>query len=167
VAGALGSLSHGHVDRGAPRDGPKRPAAGPLPGLPGAAEVSESAAGGGAPQHDPRAVRSVRLRCRAHRCRAAPAPRDRAGLQPSPQKAEQRAGSYVQPALVAQPWPVQALLESLRRQYLGNWAPEDLGPPRCHQPDRPVGAPAWTKVHYARVFAFNRVETDWTALRVL
>ena len=41
-------------------------------------------------------------------------------LQPSPQKAEQRAGSYVQPALVAQAWPVQALLESLRRQYLGN-----------------------------------------------
>jgi subtilisin family serine protease len=27
---------------------------------------------------------------------------------------------YVQPALVAQAWPVQALLESLRRQYLGN-----------------------------------------------
>ena len=32
----------------------------------------------------------------------------------------QMAPVYVQPALVAQAWPVQALLESLRRQYLGN-----------------------------------------------
>jgi hypothetical protein len=32
----------------------------------------------------------------------------------------QMAPVFVQPTLVAQAWPVQALLESLRRQYLGN-----------------------------------------------
>jgi len=61
-------------------------------------------------------------------------------LQPSPQQAGQRASSSgngqtatwhavapsagpgmpFQPALVALAWPVQALLESLRRHYLGN-----------------------------------------------
>jgi len=37
-----------------------------------------------------------------------------------PVDAVQMAPRYLQPALVAQAWPVQALLESLRRQYLGN-----------------------------------------------
>jgi hypothetical protein len=32
----------------------------------------------------------------------------------------QVASLYVQAPLVAQAWPVQALLESLRRQYLGS-----------------------------------------------
>ena len=39
---------------------------------------------------------------------------------PHPIDPAQMAPVYVQPALVAQAWPVQALLESLRRQYLGN-----------------------------------------------
>jgi subtilisin len=38
----------------------------------------------------------------------------------SPVDAAHMTPLYVQPALVAQAWPVQALLESLRRQYLGN-----------------------------------------------
>jgi hypothetical protein len=38
--------------------------------------------------------------------------------------------------------------------------PTGLVRPGPARPDRPVGAPAWTKVHYARVFAFNRVEPD-------
>jgi hypothetical protein len=38
----------------------------------------------------------------------------------SPVDAAHMTPLYIQPALVAQAWPVQALLESLRRQYLGN-----------------------------------------------
>jgi hypothetical protein len=48
-----------------------------------------------------------------------PATSSAATLAP-PVDAVQRTPLYVQPALVAQAWPVQALLESLRRQYLGD-----------------------------------------------
>jgi subtilisin family serine protease len=43
-----------------------------------------------------------------------------ATLAPSTVDAAHMTPLFVQPALVAQAWPVQALLESLRRQYLGN-----------------------------------------------
>ena len=83
------------------------------PAFSGAAQISESAAGGGALQHDPLAVRSVRLRRRAHRRRAAPAPRGRANLTGEPRG---RRGSGPAPPETARPprairrlrWPCPA-----------------------------------------------------------